>query len=45
MLKGLKEEDCVNRPRWRRGLKIGLQGSEVENLTEVPRRAGLRRRT
>ena len=44
-LKGLKEEDCVNRPRWRRGLKVGLQGSEVENLTEVPRRAGLRRRT
>ena len=41
-LKGMKVGDCVNKPRWRKGLKMGLQRSDEELIVEVQYRKGLR---
>ena len=42
-LKGMKVGDCANKPRWRKGLKMGLQRSGIKLIVEVQYRKGLRR--
>ena len=41
-LKGMKVGDCANKPRWRKGLRMGLQRSDNKLIVEVQYRKGLR---
>ena len=41
-LKGMKVGDYANKPRWRKGLRMGLQRSDNKLIVEVQYRKGLR---